>query len=180
MPYESWRLCDFVHYFDSQSNGLKCFISNEINWNECICFIIWDIQTRNVQVWMKLSLKMKHWHTCRQHFLHHKTEMLNLCDRNFILLKSGLLPHNGFSIRLHFQDPKCGLECVTIVQNVHSQRYPTKSCTRFRCKTSNISSVQQNHWIISLFTEWIDTSIIIMMFQTERFDRIWVMAVVDA
>lgn len=104
MPYESWRLCDFVHYFDSQSNGLKCFISNEINWNECICFIICDIQTRNVQVWMKLSLKMKHWHTCRQHFLHHKTEMLNLCDRNFILLKSGILPHNGFSIRLHSQD----------------------------------------------------------------------------
>lgn len=58
--------------------------------------------------------------------------------------------------------------------------YPTKSCTRFRCKTSNISSVQHYHWIISLFTEWIDTSIIIMMFQTEGFDRIWVMAVVDA
>lgn len=178
MAYESWRLCDFVHYFDSQSNGLKCFISNEINWNECICFIICDIQTRNVQVWMKLSLEMKHWNTCMQHFLHHKTETLNLCDRNFILLKSGILPHNGFSIRLLSQDavPNALPLFKMYIFNI----YPTKSCTRFRCKTSNISSVQHYHWIISLFTEWIDTSIIIMMFQTEGFDRIRVMAVVDA
>lgn len=94
-------------------------------------------------------------------------------------------PHNGFSIRLQFTrcGLKCALHCATTILAGISQplKFHTMHNKMERMMHTEFNSFERIAILRRLnylrcSRKWIDTSIIIMMFQIGDFDRIWIMA----
>lgn len=126
------------------------------------------------------------WRLDATHIFHHKTEMLNLCDRNCILLGDPGTPAQWLFNSLTIYSMRSQV-CVTLCTIHFGWHFATiETCaqctTKERREWCMQNSIRRNITILRRLNylrcsrKWIDTSIIIMMFQIGDFDWIWIMA----